>query len=350
MTTTFTPAEKSVLHGLVKHPTLNDRELSEMIGVKPSTTTAIRRRLHKKGVFSTKRIPMGHKLGFEILAVAYGKMKPTLSEKDRQAFRDWVKGIPYVFLSLECSDSILNMAYLKNFSMYRQYTDTTTDMFKHSELVDAKTWVAVIFGFDTSRLLTYFDCGPAVRHMFDIKEEVDVDSSFEEHSPEKLTKKEVSVLRGLVQYPESTDKEVAEKIGASRQAVSTMKKRFEDAGIIKTVRMVDMESIGYSILVLAHSAFAPHATMKIREKGIKVVKETIPAIFNVASNPENVMFAPVIDYDEYHKIRTETLRLYMEKEYLLEEPSVTLLPLSDTTIIKDYDFSGFMDIVAKENE
>jgi DNA-binding MarR family transcriptional regulator len=348
--TRFTPAEKSVLHGLVKHPTLNDRELSEIIDVKPSTTTAIRRRLHKKGIFRTKRIPMGHKLGFEILAIAYGRMKPTLSEKDRKTFRDWVKNIPYVFLSLECSDSMLNMAYLKNYSMYRQYTDTITDMFKHSELVDAKTWVAVIFGFDTSRLLTYFDCDPAVRHVFDIDEEVVVDQSFEAHSPENLSKKEISVLRGLVQYPESSDKEVAEKIGASRQAVSTMKKRFEASGIFKTVRMVDLEKIGYNILVLAHSKFAPHATMKLRHKGIKAVKEFIPAICNVSSNQENVMFAPAIDYDEYHKMRMNTLRLYVEKEYLLGEPTVTLLPLSDTTIIKDYDFSGFMDIVAKEHE
>jgi DNA-binding MarR family transcriptional regulator len=350
MSINFTPAEKSVLHGLVKYPRMNDRELSEVIGVKPSTTTAIRRRLRKKEVFCTKRIPMGHKLGFEILVVAYGRLKPTLSEKDRQAFRDWVKDIPYVFLSMECSDSMLNMAYLKNFSMYREYTDTITDMFKHSDLIDAKTWVAVIFGFDTSKLLSYFDCGPAVRHKFGIKEEVDIDSSFEELAPEKLTKKEISVLSGLVRYPESSDKEVAEKIGASRQAVSMMKRRFEDAGIIRTVRMVDMEKIGYSILVLAHSAFTPHATMKFRHKGIKVVRETIPAILNVASNPENVMFAPVIDYDEYHSLRTKTLRLYMEKEYMREEPRVTLLPLSDTRVIKDYDFSGFMDIIAKQEE
>jgi DNA-binding Lrp family transcriptional regulator len=245
---------------------------------------------------------------------------------------------------------MLNMAYLKNFSMYREYTDTITDMFKHSDLIDAKTWVAVIFGFDTSKLLSYFDCGPAVRHKFGIKEEVDIDSSFEELAPEKLTKKEISVLSGLVRYPESSDKEVAEKIGASRQAVSMMKRRFEDAGIIRTVRMVDMEKIGYSILVLAHSAFTPHATMKFRHKGIKVVRETIPAILNVASNPENVMFAPVIDYDEYHSLRTKTLRLYMEKEYMREEPRVTLLPLSDTRVIKDYDFSGFMDIIAKQEE
>jgi DNA-binding MarR family transcriptional regulator len=346
----FTPAEKSVLYGLVKYPRMNDRELSEVIGVKPSTTTAIRRRLRKKEIFHTRRIPMGHRFGYEILAIAYGNIKPTLSEKERQAFLDWVKGIPYVFLSMESTDSVFNMAYLKNFSMYRQYTDTITDMFKHSDLVDAKTWVAVIFGFDASKLLSYFDYGPALRYAFDIEDEKPVEPSIEKHGQEKLTKKEKNVLKGLVQYPESSDKFVAEKIGASRQAVSTMKKRFEDIGLMKTVRVVDLEKIGYSILALAHSMFTPHASLKARKAGIEFAQERIPAFLMVASNPENVMLAPVTDYDDYHNMRTEILRLYMGKDFMREEPRVMLFPLSDTRTIKNLDFSGFMDIIAEEDK
>ena len=348
MTTSFTPAEKSVLYGLVKYPTLNDRELSEVIGVKPSTTTAIRRRLRKKEIFFTKRIPMGHKLGYEILAIAYGRLKPTLSEKNRQAFRHWVKDIPYVFLSLESTEWVFNVAYLKNYSMFREYTDTISEMFKHSNLVDAKTWVPVIFGFDTSRLLTYFDYGPALRHIFEIKEEVDTAPAIEEHAPIKLTKKEMSVLRGLVQYPESSDKSVAEKIGASRQAVSTMRKRFEDEGLMKTVRVVDLEKVGYSILCMAHSTFTPHAPMTVRKEGIRFALERIPNVLMVASNPENVMLTPVLDYDDYHKMRTDILSLYMGKDFMRDEPMVTLYPLSDTRTIKYFDFSGFMDVIASE--
>jgi DNA-binding MarR family transcriptional regulator len=350
MAISFTSAEQSVLYGLVKYPTLNDRELSEKIGVKPSTTTAIRRRLRKKEVFCTKRIPMGHMLGHEIMAIAYGKIKPSLKDKDREEFLSWVRNIPYVFFSLACSDAVLNIAYLKNFSMYRQYTDFTTEMFRDTNLVDAKTWVAVIFGFDTSRPVTYFDFGPAVRHAFDIEDDQEEKTTFEEHSVGKLTKKEKSVLKGLVMYPESSDKDIAEKIDASRQAVSTMKRRFEDAGLMKTVRIVDLQKIGYSIYAVAHSAFTPYATMEIRESGIKVVRESIPAVLNMASNPENVMLAPVLNYDEFHKLRTEAVRYYMEKGFMSEEPSITLFPLSDTLVNKDYDFSGFMDVIMAEDE
>ncbi|MCK5292225.1 MAG: winged helix-turn-helix transcriptional regulator [Thermoplasmata archaeon] len=350
MAISFTSAEQSVLYGLVKYPRLNDRELSEIIGVKPSTTTAIRRRLRKKDVFCTKRIPMGHMLGHEIMAVAYGKIRPTLKEKDREEFLSWVRDIPYVFLSLACSDAVLNIAYLKNYSMYRKYTDFVSERFRDTELVDAKTWIPVIFGFQSSKPVTYFDFAPAVRHAFGIEDEEYEEPTFEKPSGEKLTKKEKSVLKGLVMYPESSDKDIAEKIDASRQAVSTMKRRFEDAGLMKTVRIVDLQKIGYSILAVAHSAFTPYATMESRESGMKVVRESIPAVLNIASNPENVMLAPVMDYDEFHRLRTQAVRYYMDKGFMTEEPRVTLFPLSDTLINKNYDFSGFMDIVVGEDE
>ncbi len=344
----FTPAEKQVLRGLVEHPTLNDRELSEKIGVKPSTTTAIRRRLRERNVFRTIRVPMGHRLGYEILAVAYGKLKPTLEEKHKKAFRDWVKDVPYVFLSLASSDSILNLAYLKNYTMFREYASTITEIFKHSDLVDHETWVAVIFSMDACKFFNFFDYGPAVRHAFGIEEKYKVDTTFQKLSHERLSKKEKSVLLGLTRYPESSDKAVAEKIGASRQAVSSMKKRFEDIGVMKTVRIVDLEQIGYNILAVAHSVFTPHATVKVRREGIKLVQETIPSIFNVGSNPENILVAPTRDYDEYHMMKKGALELYGKKGFLRSEPRMTLFPFSDMKRVKDFDFTGFVEVVSSE--
>lgn len=337
-----------VLRGLVEHPTLNDRELSEKIRVKPSTTTAIRRRLRERNVFRTIRIPMGYRLGYEILAVAYGKLKPTLEERHKRAFMEWVKDIPYVFLSLASSDSILNLAYLKNYTMFREYTTRITDMFRDSDLVDHETWVAVIFSMDACRLFTFFDYGPAVRHAFGIEEKAKVDVGFHGLSSEKLSKKEKSVLLGLTKYPESSDKAIAEKIGASRQAVSSMRKRFEEIGIMKTVRIVDLEQIGYGILVVGHSIFTPQATINVRRDGIKTIQETIPSIFNVGSNPENVIVAPAKDYDEYHMVKKGALELYGKKGFLRTEPRMTLFPFSDLKAVKDFDFSGFMEVVASE--
>ena len=67
----LTGNEKQVLYGLIHHPVLNDRELSELLGVKVSTVTAIRRRLRRAEYFVTRRLPMMHRLGWEILADSF---------------------------------------------------------------------------------------------------------------------------------------------------------------------------------------------------------------------------------------------------------------------------------------
>src|SRR3989304_5426167 len=49
----LTDNERKVLFGLVNRPGLNDRELSEALGIKVSTVTAIRRRLRKADYYTT---------------------------------------------------------------------------------------------------------------------------------------------------------------------------------------------------------------------------------------------------------------------------------------------------------
>ena len=88
--------------------------------------------------------------------------------------------------------------------------------------------------------------------------------------------------------------------------------------------------------------------MKVRKDGIKHILETIPSILNVASNPENVLVAPTKNYDEFHSMKKGALELYGKRGFLRDEPRMTLFPFSDMTIVKDYDFSGFAEVVACE--
>src|SRR3972149_3058237 len=84
MKRSLTPNERAVLHGLVSRPTLNDRELSETLSVKVSTVTAIRRRLRRVDFFVARRIPMMHRLGWEILVAGLCRL-PVAREADAAA-------------------------------------------------------------------------------------------------------------------------------------------------------------------------------------------------------------------------------------------------------------------------
>jgi hypothetical protein len=114
----FTPAEKAVLYGLVRYPRLNDRQLSEIIDVKPSTTTAIRRRLRSREIFYTKRIPMGNRLGYELLVTVMGKIKPNTEKAEIEKLLDWMQKIPGIFHAFMSSDTMFCIGFFKNFSEF----------------------------------------------------------------------------------------------------------------------------------------------------------------------------------------------------------------------------------------
>ena len=73
--------EKKTLLGLVKFPTLNDRQLSEKIEIKMSTVTAIKNRLKDLGYFVSVRVPKLQNMGAEMLTIAHAHTDPTLSSK-----------------------------------------------------------------------------------------------------------------------------------------------------------------------------------------------------------------------------------------------------------------------------
>jgi DNA-binding Lrp family transcriptional regulator len=344
----FTPAEKAVLYGLVKHPRLNDRQLSEIIDVKPSTTTAIRRRLRSRDIFHTKRIPMGNKLGYELLVTVMGKIMPNASKAEMKKLLNWIKRIPGIFHAFTSSDTMFCIGFFRNFSEYRIMADAAWEAFGQKGPIDSATWNAVIFSLERCKLVNFFDYSSALRSLFGGEEKVKLDQSLEKVTSEKLSKKERIVLKGLVAYPESSDKTVAEKVGASRQAVSTMRKRFEESDILRTIRVIDLQKVGIGIMAAGYLQFQPQATLSVRWEGVERTASKTPTTLFIASGPETVALGLMRDYDQLQTLRRDFLEFYARKGFYREDPTVYVFPLSDTKVVKDFDFSGLMEEVSKE--
>ncbi len=345
----FTPAEKAVLYGLVRYPTLNDRQLSEIIKVKPSTTTAIRRRLREREVFHTKRVPMANKLGYEILVFVFGRIKPDTKKSDLKRLLKWVHDVPGIIYAFMSSESMCCIGFFKNYSEYRKLADAVWEAFGDKGPIDPKSWKSVVFSFEHCKLANFFDFSSPLKQLFEIEEEVDFNRDLETVTDEHLSKKERIVLGGLVEYPESSDKDVAEKVGASRQAVSSMRKRFEEKGILKTLRILNLEKLGYQMIAIGHLTFQPKAPLTIRWDGVERTARKSPMILWVTSSPETVAIGLMKSYDELHELRRDFLEYYAKRGFYSEEPAVSMFPVSDTEVVKDFDFSGFMDRLVKED-
>ena len=342
----LTQKEKETLYNLVRYPTFNDRELSEKTGLKLSTITAIRRRLRKDNFFCTKKIPLLQNMGCELLMVGYGTFSVPLH--DEPAFN---LGSPNIklskdeFLAFQSSNQGVFISIMKNYTEAKRDIDDFQHFFNHHGMMDELGWVYTIFPFEVSKILSFFDFSGLLANLFKIERpqlEAVPDLGFSTTKEVNLTTKEKKVLLGLVKYPELPDNVISKKVGVSRQAVSSMKKRFEEEHILKTVRIPNLETLGYEILVMAHTKFNPRAPLTSRREGVNFMINGIPQFFMISGNFENVLLAACRNYEEYNLFKNSVLKLYKSHEFIRIEPKICLFPVAETMFVKDYDFTSLL--------
>ena len=159
----------------------------------------------------------------------------------------------------------------------------------------------------------------------------------------RLTKKESTVLQGLVENPELTDVALSEKINASRQVISSMKRKFERSGLMRTARVVDLEKLGYGIYAFAHARINPEFPLSTRRKGLQKTAYDIPNFLLFSGNLETVICSPYERYDDYFKTRSDFLAYYSKMNFLIGDPEVELIPLSEAETPVNCDFSSLIE-------
>jgi hypothetical protein len=58
----------------------------------------------------------------------------------------------------------------------------------------------------------------------------------------------------------------------------------------------------------------------------------------------------MLSFDELHELRRDFLEYYAKKGFYSEDPAVTMFPVSDTEVIKDFDFTGFVERLIDEKD
>jgi len=343
----LTPKEKKTLHGLIKFPTLNDRELAQKVGLKLSTVTAIRRRLRNEDYFHTVRVPMLQKLGCEMMNIGYSGFRQRGNKGQvKQMNIDKLNMYDTVFLSYYTSEQGLFLSASENYTEVRKNLDEMQEHFAKHKTLDEIGWTYTLFPFEISKLLNYFDFSTLLEKLFDIKSKKTskITIKFEDRDEVKLSKKEKLVFFGLCKYPEMPDNMISKKVGVSRQAVSVMGKRFIRDDIMRVLRVPNLNKLGYEIMVYAKTQFNPDSKLADRAEGVKYMMNEMPQFFMMSGNYENVLLAAFQNYEEYNHFRNEVLAFYEGHNYIRGEPHIRLFSISDMNVLKDHVYT---DILAR---
>lgn len=341
----LTDKEKITLCALVMYPKYNDRELADITGLNLSTVTAIRRRLSNSGYYLTIRIPMVQQLGAELLTIAYGKISENHPREERdKTFGKFIKDNDRVFHAFTSDDSGVIMLISKNYTELKNDVDNLQRFLSKNEMLSSEAWEYVLFPFEVSNLINYFDYSFVLRQVI-IKEECKIpkiDLTYKKIEKRSLTTKEKAVLLSLVENPTLPDNAIAKKVGVSRQALSNMRQRFEDDDLIREVNIPNVELIGCEILIVSHVLFNPNSLLEDRKKGIQLLLEGSPLIFDISGSFEAVLMHVVGNYDDFNYYRNKMISYYASQNFLRGEPKLRLYSVKTMNHLKNLDFVGVL--------
>jgi len=346
MKRSLTPNERAVLHGLVSRPTLNDRELSETLSVKVSTVTAIRRRLRRVDFFVARRIPMMHRLGWEILVAGLCRL-PVAREADAAARMREALGSkhPTFFHVIQAPDHFVFLAQAPTYTAFARDLEVFRASIQRAGLSDGMALQTAVFPLALTCLVNFFDFGRILSQAFGFEDSRGIPTKVEKVGDLELTRKEQDVLKGLVRFPEFSDKAVAAKIKASRQAVSKMRRDFHERGLLRTVRLPDLRALGFELVGAAFVRYPPQAGLKVRAAGIEKVARAAPLFFHAVSNSDAVMLGGIRTYEEVAKLRASLGQFAEEQGLAVAAPETAVGLASMTDIPRNCDFSAVVQML-----
>jgi DNA-binding MarR family transcriptional regulator len=335
----LTPNEERVLYGLVRFPYLNDSELSDKINVKLSTLTSIKRRLHDQNVFRQLLVPLLNRLGSELLAVIYTQFNPVIPLNERVSItKETIEVFDEIFFSTGEQEKGFSISLAKNYTSIGRIDDIRTETFGRLGLLEKEYPSEVIFPFETSEIIRFFDFSRVLGLMYDISEFDDSKSDasfFKKDGLFKLSPKEKSVYTALVHYPMATTQQIGEQVGLSRHTVSRMKKKFFDLRLLKHLTIPDLSQLGFEILSFYHYQFSPGKAPSMSDISYLDAPSTV---FLARRKYEIVMISAYRTYQDYKEDKMKKIRFLKENDFISYTPLVRKYMFERMVFLKNFVF------------
>lgn len=331
--------EKQVLYGLVRHPVLNDRELSELLSVKVSTVTAIRRRLRRADYFVTRRIPMMHRLGWELLIGGHARLNLTQGSQVIPRLREQLKDrLPGLFHVAAAADHLSFLGFARNYTGARAEVDELRQALDRTSLLADGDVSFSAFPMSLSVAPAFFDYSHALALTFGIEDRPAVRMERTKTGDIELTRKETEVLKGLVRYPEVSDKGLAQRVKVSRQAVSKMRREFEAEGLVRTARIPNLRLLGFDLYVAAFARFVPSSTVKTRSEAVDRLLKVAPVFFFLSDDAEVAVVGTSRSYEQFSTLRAALVKHFQERGFLQGDPEIFVGLTTATEILRNCEF------------
>jgi len=302
----------------------------------------------------TVRIPLLQHLGCEMLSLNYAHLNTSVSPQKRiEVGRALLADFPEIFYLGSDERAGFALSFNRNYTTAKSNTERFFRVYSESEFLLSEGYEALHFPFSQSRVYTMFDCAHLLAADFGINEREDrkgaregeSSGSFEAVRPVELSRIEKKVYRGLIANPDLHDSSVAKHIDVTRQTVTKMRKRFEAAGLIKTVRIPNLQMLGYEVLALFRQHYRPSMTLAHRRGAEEEYFSKLPVMLRVAGDMESLEILAFHNFQEFLKTSVELSRFNRAQKFISREPDTLVFSLGDLFAIKNHVYAPAVDRV-----
>lgn len=337
----FLKTEMLVILAMTENADRTDAEIADACDLNKGTVSSVRRRLLDSGAVHYAYVPALNKLGCEMLVFHYGATDPGVrSDTKASHYMEFCNRTPQIYHALIGGNSVIFYTALRNATEFETVVQSHNSFFTGSKRASKAKLTSVIFPFALSRFTSIPQFAPIVHDYFklDVASPKRVPVNSVDTNPADLSKKDKEVLTAMVANPSASDREIASSVKLSRQAVTRMRNRYSEEGLLTRICVPRLYRWGFEICAVAHPKFSMSLDWDKRMKSQpRDVLER--SFYTLSKADESVAIYTFSKFTEYSEKLENVLGWYHRVKAFEESPELLLFSLDRSTELRTFDYA-----------
>jgi DNA-binding Lrp family transcriptional regulator len=337
----FLQSEMLVILALTEDANRTDAEIADIYDLKKGTVSSVRRRLLEAGAVHYAYVPAFNRLGCEMLGFHYGSTDPAVrSDTKANNYMEFCNRTPQVYFSLIGGNSIVLFTALRNATEFEAFIQHHNRFFLGHKRSSRAKLTSAVFPYGLSKG-TYVPQYAALVHDYfqlDVPPPKRQPIAAVEVNPAELSQTEKATMVNMVADPDASDREIAAAVRLSRQAITRIRNRLTDDGILTKICIPRLYRWGFEICAVAHPKFNLDVPWekRLRSQPKRVMEQTF---YSVSKADEAIAIYMISKFTRYSEQLESILPWYHKAKAFDEELEVVLFSLERSTELRNFDYA-----------
>lgn len=336
----FLTSEMTVILGLVEDADRTDAEIADVYGMNKGTVASVRRRLLDSGAVYFVNVPSFNKLGCELMAFHMGTMDPGVAtDAKTNNYIEFCDGSPNIVYGMVGGGHVSLYTVFRNATELESFLQDHNRFFSGMRRPSKAKLDTAMFPYELSRGTYMTNFAPTVHKFFqmDFPAPKPRHATSEKVTDPNLSENERNTLIELVASPLSSDRQLANKVKLSRQAVTRIRRKLFDDGYLTKVCIPKLYKWGFEIYAVSHSKFSMDLRWDIRLKS-QPKDVAAQSFFTLSKADESVANHMISKYQEYAESLESMLNWFHKMKVFDESPRTTVFSLERCAELRSFDF------------